>query len=214
MSDQVHGARTFTGRANQKERTRQALLAATKELLAEGEAVTIAKAGARALVSEATAYRYYSDVRSLMRDALAPNWPDFDRLLLELRAMPAIEDRAQRAAEAMARQVLATERDVRALIALSYQSTGGDGERRDRVARPAFRIPLVEAVLAPLEGEIGPEVLRRLRLAVSVVIGAEAVLSLKDHSDGNSEEIVQTLGWTARQIVAAASPRRPTAQNG
>jgi AcrR family transcriptional regulator len=214
MSGRAQGAHSFTGRTNQKERTRQALLAATKELLAEGEAVTIAKAGARALVSEATAYRYYSDVRSLMRDALAPNWPDFDRLLLELRAMPAIEDRAQRAAEAMARQVLATERDVRALIALSYAPTGGNGEVPDRVARPAFRIPLVEAVLAPLEGEIGSEVLRRLRLAVSVVIGAEAALSLKDHSDSDSEQIVQALGWTARQIVAAASPRQPAAQNG
>jgi AcrR family transcriptional regulator len=214
MSDQAKRASDFTGRANQKERTRQALLAATKELLAEGEAVTIAKAGARALVSEATAYRYYSDVRSLMRDALAPNWPGFDRLLLELRAMPAIEDRAQRAAEAMARQVLATERDVRALIALSYAPTGGNGEGPDRVARPAFRIPLVEAVLAPLEGEIGPEALRRLRLAVSAVIGAEPVLSLRDHSDGDGEEIVQALGWTARQIVAVASVKLPTAQNG
>jgi len=127
--------------------------------------------------------------------------------------MPAIEDRAQRAAEAMARQVLATERDVRALIALSYASTGGNGEWPDRVARPGFRIPLLEAVLAPLEGEIGSKDLRRLRLALSAVIGAEPVLSLKDHSDGDNEEIVQALGWTARQIVAA-SPRRPPAQNG
>ena len=76
-------------------------------------------------------------------------WPDFDRLLSELRAMPAIEDRAQRAAEAMARQVLANERDIRALIALSYAPTGGGGEESGGAARPAFRVALVDAVLAP-----------------------------------------------------------------
>ncbi len=207
MRARARSDRNFTGRANQKERTRQALLAAVRELLAEGEAVTIAKAGARALVSEATAYRYYSDLRSLMRDAVAPKWPDFDRLLSELSAMPAIEDRAHRAAEAMARQVLANERDIRALIALSYAPTGGGGEESGGAARPAFRVALVDAVLAPLEGEIDREVPRRLRLAISVVISAEAVLSLEDLSNCSHEEIVLTLGWMARQIVGAATPK-------
>src|SRR5277367_3691273 len=110
-------ARRPGGRANQKERTRQALLAATRALLAEGRAPTIARAAERALVSEATAYRYYSDSQTLLRDALAVRWPQLESVLSDLRAMPAIEERARRAAEAMAQTVLANEGEIRALIA-------------------------------------------------------------------------------------------------
>jgi len=205
MADLGESGSAGTGRTNQKERTRQALLAATRELLAEGHAPTVASAAARARVSEATAYRYYSDVRSLLRDALAIRWPDLERVLAEVRALPAPAIRAQRAAEAMARQVLANEAHVRALIALSYapQQKGNAGSAG--ALRPAFRVALIGAVLDGQGAPMDAATRARLERALSVVIGAEAVLSLKDVADYGDEEIVATLGWTARQIAATAS---------
>jgi hypothetical protein len=192
------------GRVNQKERTRQALLAATRGLLMEGQAPTVARAAERALVSEATAYRYYSDARSLLRDALAARWPQLDNVLSELRAMPGVEARARRAAEAMARAVLANEAEIRALIAMSYApARTQDGEAKG-ASRPAFRIALIEAVLDPVAGKMEAGERRRVQRALSVVIGAEAVLSLKDAADCSNEDIVATLGWAAHQIAAAA----------
>ena len=196
-------AHTMGGRVNQKERTRQALLAATRALLADGEAPTIARAAERALISEATAYRYYSDLPSLLRDALAVRWPELEGVLSELRAIPAVEARAGRAAEAMARNVLAKEADIRALIALSYTSRLEKGEASGPL-RPSFRVALIEAVLEPLADRRADERLQ-LQRALSVVIAAEAVLSLKDATGCSDEEIVATLGWTARQIVGAAT---------
>jgi AcrR family transcriptional regulator len=192
-------ARRPGGRANQKERTRQALLAATRALIEEGQAPTIARAAERALISEATAYRYYSDARDLLRDAL--QWPGMDGLLSELRATPAVAARARRAAEAMAGTVLANEAQIRALIALSY--TPGRSEK-GAATRPALRVPLIDAVLEPVADRMDASERRRLRCALSAVIGAEAVLSLKDVGGFGDEEIVATLGWAAFQLAAAA----------
>ena len=198
-------AHTMGGRVNQKERTRQALLAATRALLADGEAPTVARVAERALISEATAYRYYSDLPSLLRDALAIRWPELEGVLSELRAIPGAAARAQRAAEAMARNVLAKEADIRALIALSYAPRPEKGEASG-LLRPSFRVVLIEAVLEPLADRLGADHRLQLQRALSVIIAAEAVLSLKDAGGGSDEEIVATLGWTARQIVATADP--------
>src|SRR5271169_1571295 len=112
----------MTTRTKQKERTRKALLVAARELLSEGQAPTVAASAERALISEATAYRYYPSARSLLQDVLAINWPGLEKMIVDLRALPTVEARAQLAAEAMARTVLANEAQVRALISLSYSS--------------------------------------------------------------------------------------------
>jgi len=190
------------GRVHQKERTRQALLTATRTLLAEGQPVTIARAAAHALVSEPTAYRYYSDARSLLRDALAVQWPTLDGVLCELRTMPSIAARARYAAEAMAHVVLANEAQIRALIALSYEPAEPGQDGGEAISRPAFRMTLIDAVLEAESGR--PELaMRRQRLqhALAVIIAAEAVLSLKDAMGCSSDEIVSTLGWAASKVV-------------
>ena len=51
------------GRVNQKMRTRRALIEAARELVRQGERPTVAKAAKLALVSDATAYRYFPTSR-------------------------------------------------------------------------------------------------------------------------------------------------------
>ena len=58
-----------TERRAQKARTREAILAGARALIAEGEPVTVASAAQRADVSKATAYRYFSDPASLAAEA-------------------------------------------------------------------------------------------------------------------------------------------------
>ena len=64
------------GRANQKARTRAAIVDACRDLVRSGAEVTMPEVARRALVSEATAYRYFPDLISLLREALAGAWPD------------------------------------------------------------------------------------------------------------------------------------------
>src|ERR1700683_3662258 len=63
--------RLNTGRSNQKERTRAAIVAAAREAVTSGGEVTMPDVARRALVSEATAYRYFADLASLLREVLA-----------------------------------------------------------------------------------------------------------------------------------------------
>ena len=60
-------------RANQKERTRAALVAAAAGMLREGIAPGVAEAAQRAKVSRATAYRYFPTQDSLLVEVTAVN---------------------------------------------------------------------------------------------------------------------------------------------
>src|SRR5207247_423584 len=60
------------GRANQKTRTRRAIVDACRELVRTGSDVTMPEVARRALVSEATAYRYFPDLTSLPHAAGGP----------------------------------------------------------------------------------------------------------------------------------------------
>lgn len=68
------------GRANQKLRTRTAILQAAVELMRTGTDVTMPEVAKAALVSEATAYRYFPDLASLLQEAMAGQWPTPPRL--------------------------------------------------------------------------------------------------------------------------------------
>ena len=63
-----------TGRTNQKARTRNALIAAARQLLAEGVTPSIEEAAAEASVGRTTAYRYFRNGRAL----LAATYPEID----------------------------------------------------------------------------------------------------------------------------------------
>ena len=65
-----------TGRTQQKSRTRQALTAATRELLAQGLTPQVEDAAERAGVSRTTAYRYFPNQRSLLMAAHPQIAPD------------------------------------------------------------------------------------------------------------------------------------------
>src|SRR3954468_16910616 len=55
-----------TGRSAQKKRTRDALVAATRDLLADGVTPTVEDAAATASISRTTAYRYFPNQRALL----------------------------------------------------------------------------------------------------------------------------------------------------
>src|SRR6516164_10516299 len=63
------------GRANQKTRTRRAIVDACRELVRTGSDVTMPEVANLALVSEATAYRYFPDLVSLLGETIDGLWP-------------------------------------------------------------------------------------------------------------------------------------------
>src|SRR6202453_2542278 len=63
------------GRTNQKARTRRAIVDACVELIRQRQPVIMPEVAKAAMVSEATAYRYFPDLASLLAKALAEDWP-------------------------------------------------------------------------------------------------------------------------------------------
>ncbi len=185
-----------TGRVRQKERTRRAIGDAARELVESGGEVTMPVVAAHAGVSEATAYRYFPDLVTLLRDAVHDTWPAVEDLLgAELDGVTDVPERVARATRAFCARTLRQERAVRALVAASL--TGASEER------PAHRFEVIDHALAPMPAGAARE---ELVLSLAVVISAESLFSLLDLCGLDPEEATASLVRTAR-TVAGCAPR-------
>jgi hypothetical protein len=203
---------TGGGRINQKLRTRRALIEATRELVRRGERPTVTKAAKLALVSDATAYRYFPDQSSLVREAMFVLWTGPEAALAGVPDDASLADRVAAAAEAMMRFVIVNEIAVRSVMGLSLlRSVEGDvGRSEARAMRPGYRLALIDAALRPFAPKLGAERVRRLRTSLTAVIASEMLVALKDHCDSSDEEVIETVVWTARAVVEAALTPPPT----
>ena len=185
------------GRVNQKARTRAAILRAVRELTEAGAEITMPAVARAALVSEATAYRYFSDLPSLLMEADTGAWPDPDEALAPVADSDDPVERVGYAAQFLFTQILARSSVVRAMMAAAIT-------RPDLAAhRPGHRFALIERALAPLAGA-DPDVLAQLKQGLAVVMGAEALFVLTDLCGLSPDEAIASAIRTARSLTAAA----------
>ena len=190
------------GRVNQKARTRAAIVQAVRDLARGGAEITMPSVARAALVSEATAYRYFPDLVSLLREADAGEWPDPVEALAPVAGSDDPVERVGYATEVLLTGILARQSAVRAVIAASVT-------RPDVAAtRPGHRFALIEHALTPLAGA-DPEVLAQLKRGLAVVMSAEALFVLTDlcglspHERGRQRRPHRVLAHRGRD------PRRP-----
>jgi AcrR family transcriptional regulator len=187
-------------RENQRLRTRKDLLEAAARLMREGRTPSFEEVAEAALVSRATAYRYF---------------PGLDALLLEAAldvAMPTAEQifqgeatgdpvaRLERVDTALSRMMAANEAGLRVLLAQSVQRPANAAEP----ARQNRRSPLVAEALAPAADTFDPEALDTLSKALVVLLGIEAVVVFKDVLRVNEAEARRVRRWAIRALVDAA----------
>jgi AcrR family transcriptional regulator len=191
-----------SGRANQKRRTRQALVDAANQFLARGQTPTLDQVAEAALVSRATAYRYFSSVDELVADALlVGGLKPSDEVLAGLSGDPV---RRLLAVETAVNELLM--RDERALhmVARGLMEQWLNTPQDEQPHRPGRRLPLIDAALEPLDEELPAGIKRRLRNAVALAIGMEAVISLRDVCGLDHHEARLTAQWAVRALVAFA----------
>ena len=191
----------MAGRANQKLRTRTAIVQAAAELSRTGREVTMSEVAKAALVSEATAYRYFPDLASLLREAIAGQLPDTAEALAPVAGCDDPVERIAAATEFLLRHVLSRQGVVRALIAATITRPG------QSQARPGLRFGLIDSALAPLEPTLGatdPAALEQLKRDLAVVVSAEALFSLTDLYGLDPEEAIASVVHTATTLARAA----------
>ena len=189
---------SMAGRANQKLRTRNAIVQAAAELSRTGREVTMPEVARAALVSEATAYRYFPDLASLLQEAIVGQLPGPDEALAPVADSGDPVARIAAATEFLLRHVLSRQGVVRALIAATITRPG------EPQARPGLRFALIDGALAPLDGTLDPAGLAQLRRDLAVVVSAEALFSLTDLYGLDPEEAITSIVHTATTLTRAA----------
>jgi AcrR family transcriptional regulator len=191
-----------TGRANQKQRTYNAILQAAAELIRGGREVTMPEIAKAALVSEATAYRYFPDLATLLRTAMDEQRPDPAEALASVAGSSDPVERVAAATEYLLRRVLDYQGAVRATIAVTITRPADVA-----TLRPGMRFGLIEHALAPLAaapGALAPAALRQLERDLAVVVSAEALFVLTDLCGLGPDEAVASAVHTATALTRAA----------
>lgn len=188
------------GRPNQRRRTRKDLLEAAARLMREGRSPTLDEVAEEALVSRATAYRYFPGVEALLLEAsLDVAFPAAAELFADGPADVAA--RVEAAEAAVGAMVRANEPALRTMLANALQLRP-KAEADDPPARQNRRSQLIEAALAP--GDFAPPARDRLAKALAFFIGTEAMLVGKDVLQLDETEAAEVKSWAMRALVEAA----------
>ena len=193
------GTHGTTGRVNQKQRTRTAIVEATRRLARSGAEISMPLVAREALVSEATAYRYFPDLASLLREADEGSWPAPAEALAPVAGSDDPVERVAYAAEFLLRGVLSNQGAVRAMIAASITKPPAASER------PGHRFGLIDYALRPLAGRLDPGALAQLRRDLAVVMSAEALFILMDLCGLEPGAAIASGVETARRVTRAAA---------
>jgi AcrR family transcriptional regulator len=198
-----------TGRANQKKRTRMAIIEACREIIRSGAPVTMPDVARAALVSEATAYRYFPDLPTLVNETLADLWLSPAEALSSVAGSADPVERIAVACEFLLRGVLAYQGAVRAMIAATIT-------RPEQAAtRPGLRFGLIDEALAPLSGPqaaADPAGVAQLRNDLVAVVSAEALFVLTDLAGLAPEEAIASLVRSATTLTQSALTASPVAR--
>ncbi|HTJ39175.1 MAG TPA: TetR/AcrR family transcriptional regulator [Dactylosporangium sp.] len=185
-----------TGRTRQKSRTRQALVEATRELLAEGITPQVDEAAERAAISRTTAYRYFPNQRSLLMAAHPQISPD---TLLGDEAPGDVHQRLDAFMAAFSRYNFEWEPQLRASLRVSLEPQAGRTALRQGRA-----IGWIEDALRPLRDSHPGVDVRRLAVAIRSATGIEALIWLVDIAGQSRDEAAETVRGTAQALLARA----------
>lgn len=189
--------------SNAARRTRRALIDAATRLMRAGRRPTFEEVAEEALVSRATAYRYFTGIEPLLVEAALD-------VAMPLPAMfdgdPSTDplDRLLRADTAVHDMVTQNEAALRAMLVHSLQGHLAGGEEAGLPARQNRRTPLIEAALAPAREHIAPDQLDKLTKALALVIGTEAMLVFKDVLQLDDAETRAVKAWVIEALMRAA----------
>src|SRR5688572_17383334 len=207
----VSMAYELNGRTNQKRRTRDALVAAARSIVAEGRTPTVEEVAEAAAISRTTAYRYFPSQRALLGaahpetavESLLPDDPPDD-----------VGARLDIVVAAYTRMILDNELQQRTMLRLSLEA---DPEERSQLPlRQGRVIKWLEEALAPLEPQLPRSDVHRLAIAIRSATGIEALSWLTDVAGLSREDATALMRWSAHAMLDAtiAADQEPRGKAG
>jgi AcrR family transcriptional regulator len=162
----------------------------------------IPKLGRDHRVSRATAYRYFSSVDDVMWQAVTD------------RSLTPVANAFGDAGTDPGARVAAAEEIVNGY--LFQDPIGARAFERstlqrwleagpDAATRPVRRLAYIDEALAPLAGQVTDDALQRLRSALALVLGTQAVIVLYDICELDERRAREVTRWAARVLLDAAT---------
>lgn len=195
------------GRVNQKRRTMQALMDAAVELASTGQVPTFQQVAQKASVSRATAYRYFSSIEALTHQGY------FDRAVAPLlQVHPADDDPVAAIGHAalQVNKVLLDNETGTHVVELSSMQVWLAAAPDAKPPRPGRRMSFIDPILQLTAPTLNDAQRNRLRIALSMLMGKEAVLAMRDVGGADVATALTTSQWAAealmRQALAEAQP--------
>jgi AcrR family transcriptional regulator len=193
------------GRSAQKARTRDALVAAARDLVAAGVTPTVEDAAAAASISRTTAYRYFPNKRALLV-AAHPEIAATSMLPANPPQDPAARlDAVVRNFSAM---ILGTEAQQRTMLRLSLEA---DAERDALPLRQGRAIAWIAEALDGVRDDLCDQQFRQLVLSIRATIGIEAIVWLVDVAGLSRNDAAALTRWSAQALLHRATTIPPPA---
>jgi AcrR family transcriptional regulator len=188
------------GRSAQKSRTRAALVAAARDLVAAGTTPTVEDAAEAASISRTTAYRYFPTKRALLLAA----HPEIGATSM----LP--DDPPKGAAERLdavvcnfSAMIVDTEPQQRTMLRLSLEA--GPAEREALPLRQGRAIAWIAEALEVVRGDFTEEQFRQLVISIRATIGIEALVWLVDVAGLSRDDAVALTRWSAQALLQRAT---------
>lgn len=191
------------GRLNQRRRTRNDLLMAAGRLLKAGKKPTMEDVAEEALVSRATAYRYFPSLEELLVEApINENVPSPEEIFTG-DAPEDPEERIDFAEAVLHNMIYDNENELRVMLMNSLKLWLKNNNNKIPV-RQNRRTHLIETALAPVHDELGEEKFDKLSAALSVFFGPESMIVYRDVYPLDEEQARKVKSWAVRALVRAA----------
>jgi len=195
-----------TGRPNQRRRTRKDLLDAASRLVKQGRKPTLEEIAEDALVSRATAYRYFPNVDALLvESSLDIAVPNADELFQDDSTADPVS-RMQRVDTALHDMIVANEASLRTMLVHSLEQAT-EAKEGALPIRQNRRTPLIEAALKPARNQFKAGAIENLSKALALIVGTEGVIVSKDVLQLDDDDARKVKRWAIRALVEAAMKR-------
>jgi AcrR family transcriptional regulator len=191
-------------RTDQKQRTRQDLLKAAVRLMKQGRVPKLAEVAEEAMVSRATAYRYFSSDEALITEAaIHGQTPTAEHLFADDKVLDP-EERLSKANAVLHDVIWGNQLQMRLLLARLLDHAAGATKGQPELRRQNRRTEFIQTALAPARNRFDKATYRKLCAALALVFGVESMIVFRDVLQIDEPEAREVENWTIRALTQAA----------
>ena len=171
-------------------------------LMKNGPNFSLEEVAQQAMVSRATAYRYFSDLDALKLEAsLDIKTKTPEQLFQQQEEAPAAA-RLQIIQSHLFELAKTNEAGFRTYLSAVLKMTADNNHQLIKV-RGARRLPMIEAALEPYKAQLDEKTYFNLVHSMAVLVGIESYLVLKDVCGLNYKEASKVMQWSIEKLTNA-----------